>query len=249
MTQQILITGMSGLIGGIVQRRLQEDYTLSALNRRDVPGVRTLQADIADLEAIQPAFEGQDVVVHLAASIRGDWREIQRINLEGTYNVFEAARRAGVKRLIYASSGSVIAGWEKESPYGEIASGEYARVPATWPQLTHETPVRPVGLYGSSKAWGEALARHYTDTFDLSIICLRIGHVTADDRPKNTRDFAIWCSHGDIGQMVERCVTAPADLRFDLYYAVSDNRWGYRDVEHARDRVGFIPQDRAEDYR
>ena len=86
---------------------LRGKYTLSALNRRDVPGVECHQADIADLEAIRPAFDGVDVVVHLAAIARGNatWEEVLNHNVIGTYNVFEASRRAGVKRIISASSG------------------------------------------------------------------------------------------------------------------------------------------------
>src|SRR5713226_3502529 len=97
----VLVTGMSGLIGSAVRRHLGEKYELSALNRGQIPGVPCHRADIADLEAILPAFEGQDTVVHLAAIARGDatWEEILHHNVTGTYNVFEAARRAGVKRI------------------------------------------------------------------------------------------------------------------------------------------------------
>ena len=93
------------------------------------------------------------------------------------------------------------------------------------------------------------MARHYTDTTDLSIICLRIGHVTKEDRPLSARDFAVWCSQRDIARMVESCVAAPADLKFDTFFVVSDNRWGYRDLSHAHEVLGFEPQDRAEDHR
>ena len=119
----------------------------------------------------------------------------------------------------------------------------------SWPKITHETPVRPRGLYGASKVAGEAIGRHFADSTDLSVICLRIGHVTAEDRPTSARDYSIWCSQSDIAQMVERCIAAPAELAFDIFYAVSDNRWGYRDTEHARQVVGYVPEGRAEDYR
>src|SRR5919197_1540202 len=93
----VLVTGMSGLIGGAVRRQLGARYELSALNRRAVDGVPCHQADIADLDAIQPAFKGVDAVVHLAASVgtRAPFDEVLRANVVGTYNVFEAARRAG----------------------------------------------------------------------------------------------------------------------------------------------------------
>jgi nucleoside-diphosphate-sugar epimerase len=251
MGQKILITGMSGLIGGVLRSTLEDRYQLSALNRRDVPGIECHLADIADLEAIQPAFADIDTVVHLAALARGDapFEEILPHNIIGTYNVFEAARRAGVKRIIAASSGSTVSNWERDRPYQALVQGRYDETPATWEKLTHETPVRPSGLYGCSKVWLEALGRHFVDTFDLSIICLRIGGVNQEDRPGDARQFSIWCSQRDIAQMVERCIEAPASLRYDIFYAVSNNQWSYRDVEHARQQVGYVPQDAAEDHR
>lgn len=252
MTQKlILVTGMSGLIGEAVRKQLAGKYVLSALNRRSVPEVECHQADIADLEAIQPAFVGKDVVVHLAAVARRDatWEEVLHHNIIGTYNVFEAARRAGVSRIIYASSGATIAGWEQEMPYKAIVEGHYEQVPATWSKLTHESPTRPTGLYGCSKIWGEALARHLTDTSPLSIICLRIGAVNREDRPQQTRQFSIWCSQRDIVRMIECCIEAPPSVRYDIFYVVSNNRWSYRDLEHARQVVGFEPQDSADQYR
>lgn len=251
MTIKVLVTGMSGLIGGAVQRRLAGRYELTALNRREVPGVRTVQADITDLDAIRPAFAGQDVVVHLAAVLgdRSGWEAISRVNIDGTYNVLEAAREAGVQRVIFASSGTVVVGWEQEEPYASLVSGAYERVQKPWPMLTHATPVRPRGLYGASKAAGEALARHFADASNMSVICLRIGRVTQEDRPINTRDYSIWCSQADIAQMVERCVVAPLSVHFDIFYAVSENRWAYRDISHARQVVGYAPEDRAEAHR
>ena len=251
MTERILVTGMSGLIGGAVREQLEGSYELTALNRSSVPGVPTFQADIADFDSIRPAFENQQTVVHLAASARGSdpWERVRDPNLIGVYNVFEAARQAGAARVIYASSGSTISGWEQVQPYRALVNGDYECVNHPWPLITHETPVRPAGVYGATKVWGEAVARHFTDSTELSIICLRIGLVNAVNRPTDSRQFSVWCSQRDISQMVERCIQAPAELRYDIFYAVSNNKWGYRDVSHARDVVGFEPQDEAEAYR
>lgn len=251
MKRTVLVTGMSGLIGGAVRRQLENGYRLTALNRSPVPGIATVQADIADFDAIRPAFEGQHTVVHLAASARGSdpWERVRDPNLIGVYNVFEAARREGVKRVIYASSGSTISGWELAHPYRALVNGDYESITGPWPMITHETPVRPAGVYGATKVWGEALARQFTDSSDLSIICLRIGLVNAADRPTDPRQFSVWCSQRDIGQMVERCVEAPPGLKFDILYAVSNNKWGYRDITRAREVVGFEPKDEAEAYR
>jgi nucleoside-diphosphate-sugar epimerase len=246
----VLVTGMSGLIGGAVRRRVEGKYELRALNRGPIEGVPFHQADIADLDGIRPAFRGVEVVVHLAAMARGDapWPEILRTNIAGTYNVFEAAREAGVARVIFASSGATISGWERESPYAELTAGGHDAV-TTWAKLTHESPVRPAGIYGASKVWGEALARHYADAHGLSAICLRIGAVNREDRPRRPREFSVWCSQRDVAQMVERAIDAPPSVRFDVFYAVSDNRWSYRDLERARAVLGFEPLDRAEDHR
>ena len=245
---RILVTGMSGLIGSAVRERLAGQYELTALNRRTIPDVKTFQADIADLEAMKPAFAGQDVVVHLAGYMAGDdWEGLLQTNVIGTYNVFEASREAGVKRIIFASSGATVSTWEKEEPYLSVMEGRYEDAPAAFPKLTHETPVRPSGIYGCAKVWGEALARHFTDTSELSIICLRIAAVNKEDRPTSPRMLPRWCSRRDVAQMVERCIVAPADLKFDIFNVTSKNKWGWRDISHGRDVVGYEPEDSAEE--
>lgn len=235
----ILVTGMSGLIGGAIQRQLEGTHSLRALNRRDVEGVPCIQADIADFDAMRPAFDDVDTVVHLAAAIHGDWDAMLPNNVIGTYNVFEASRQAGVKRVIYASSGSVVAGWEREEPYRTLVAGDVSAAPESWEPLTHETPTRPVGLYGCTKVWGEALARHYADSNDLSVICLRIGAVNAEDQPLQPRHESVYCSQQNIACLVEACIDAPPSLKFDIFYGVSKNPLNYRDTEHARQVLGF----------
>lgn len=249
--KKVLVTGMSGLIGHAVRLRLENDYELTALNRSHVPGVRCFQADIADFAAIQPAFAGQDVVVHLSALVSFDapWEAIRNTNIQGTYNVFEAARQAGVKRVIFASSGATVAGWGREAPYDALLAGRYADAPKVWPMITHETPPRPTALYSVSKVFGEALAYQFSATSELSIICLRFGVVNQEDRPVQTSHFPIWCSQRDAAQMVEKCIVAPASLRYDLFFVTSNNQWGYRDISHARTVVGYEPEDAAENFR
>jgi nucleoside-diphosphate-sugar epimerase len=249
---RVLVTGMSGLVGAAVRRRLEGRYRLRALNRRAVAGVETVRADIADLAAIRPAFAGVDVVVHLAANTEAaaPWPAVLDQNVVGTYNVFEAAREAGARRVVYASSGATVSGWERDPPYRGLVEGRYGEIgPAGWPLITHEAPNRPNGLYGASKVWGEALARHYSDAHGMSMLCLRIGVVNDADRPTEPRHFSVWCSQRDIASMVLLCVEAPEALRFDVFFVTSDNRWGYRDLDHARAVLGFRPEDRAEDWR
>src|SRR5262245_9505561 len=250
MAETVLITGMSGLIGGALRRRLGPRYALRALNRTRIAGVECHQADIGDLSAIAPAFNGADHVVHLAARAGGGgtWEDILHHNVIGTYNVFEAARRAGVKRVVYASSGATVSACERDEPFASLAAGRYAGV-AAWPRLSHDTPPRPSGLYGVSKVWGEALARHFSDAHEMSMICLRIGAVNAEDRPLEAREYSAWLSQRDATRAFELALAAPPALRFAVCFVTSDNAWSYRDATHARDVLGFVPEDRAEDHR
>ena len=251
MAQKVLVTGMSGLIGSALRQQLGDKYDLSALNRRDIPGIVCHCADIADLGAIQPAFEGKETVVHLAAlaSNTATWEEILHHNIIGTYNVFEASRRAGVKRVIFASSGSTVVGWETTSPYLALIQENPPKPLPNWDKLTRESTTWPDGLYGCSKIWGEVLAHHFTDTSALSILCIRIGAVNRPNRPSRAREFSVWCSQRDIVHMIERCIEAPQDLRYDIFFAISNNSLSYRDTSHAQKTLGFEAQDSADYFR
>ena len=246
----VLVTGLSGLIGSALHRHLDQNaYEVRGLNRRAVPGVTCHQADIADLAAIEPAFAGVDVVVHLAAAIGSPpFEAVLRHNVVGTYNVFEASRRAGVRRVIFASSGAVVSGYESEPSFAALVAGRYDEA-GSIPMLTEESPLRPSGLYGASKVWGEALGRHYADAHGLSVICVRIGRVTHGDRPQSTREFTVWCSQRDIARFLVHCIAAAASVRFETFFVTSNNRWGYRDLTHARDVLGWEPLDHAETHR
>lgn len=249
--KRVLITGMSGLIGGILREHLElrGGYELSGLNRRPVDLVGSFQADISDLDAIKPAFVGKDVVVHLAAYLGGDnWDQQLGTNVVGTYNIYEAARQAGVKRVVFASSGATVSGLEKDPPYEAITSCRYEEVPARWDKVTHETN-NPSGLYGAAKIWGESLGRHFSDKHGLSVLCVRIGRVTEQNRPDVPRTYSVYLSHRDINQMLQKCIDAPDDLAYGVFFATSDNKWGYRDLEHPRRMLGFEPQDSADTYQ
>jgi nucleoside-diphosphate-sugar epimerase len=241
---------MSGLIGTALRGALGDRYELRALNRRPVAGATAFQADIADGVAIQPAFDGVDTVVHLAANAESGvpFEDTLRANVVGTYNVFEAARRAGVRRVVFASSGATVSGYERDEPYRSIVAGRHDGRSA-WPLVTHESPVRPGSPYGVSKVWGEALARQYADAHAMSMLCVRIGRVRAEDRPMSPREFSVFCSQRDVCRMLVLCIEAPETLRFDIFFAQSRNRWSYRDLEHPRAVLGFEPEDAAEDYR
>jgi nucleoside-diphosphate-sugar epimerase len=246
---RVLVTGLSGLIGRALRKQVDGRYDLRGLNRSAVEGVPCHRADIADLGAIKPAFAGVETIVHLAAQVGNPaWEAVLRHNITGTYNVFEAAREAGVKRVVFASSGAAVSAIESDTPYSDIVAGRYDGL-TSWPMLTHLSPVRPGGLYGASKVWGEALGRHYADAHGISVICVRIGRVHAADRPQSAREFAVWCSQRDIARFLEACIDAPESVRFDIFFCTSRNKWGYRDLDHPRAVLGWEPVDAAEDHR
>src|SRR5215472_2623221 len=175
---QVLVTGSSGLIGGVVIRTLGDKYTFSGLDRvqtADAPDIPTTVADVSNFDAIRPAFDGMDAVIHLAADagMHAPWSSILPNNIVATYNVFEAARQAGVPRLIFANLD-----------------------PATFPRIEHTVRIRPDGYYGISKAFGEAMGAYYTENCGMSVICLRIGTVNRHNSPmRDIRHMATWLSH------------------------------------------------------
>ena len=254
--KKILITGVSGLIGGLLARQLRDvgGYEITALNRRPVDDFPCVQADIADLEAIKPAFVGRDVVVHMSAYTggaaarlagRSEWEGNLSGNIVGVRNVYEAARLAGVKRVVFGSSGAAIGGVSLYPPYDAIAAGRYEDVPDDWVKIRHDQ-VHPLHIYGAAKVFGEALGRHYSDAYGLSVLCVRIGSVRAEDWPNSPHRISYYFSHRDILQMLVKCIEARDDLLYDIFMATSDNKWTYYDQEHAREVIGYEPQDSAE---
>lgn len=248
--KKVLITGASGLIGGLVLKNLGHKYDFSALNRRPVEGIPCLQADISDFDEILPAFEGIDTVLHLSAYTEDvyEWEGTERVNIRGTYNVYEASRIHGVKRVIFASSGGTMLGYELDSPYTEIVAAEYDKVTQVYPLITHEMPVRPNSLCYVSKVFGEVLGRMYSDQHGISVLNIRFGAVLADNIPQMRRHYPGYLSHADAVQMVEKCIDAPESVRYDIFEATSNNRWRWRDISHSQKVLGYEPQDSADVY-
>ena len=244
----VLVTGMSGLIGGFVGPHLAERYRVRALNRRPVEGFETVRADIADLDAIRPAFENVQTVVHLAGLIGGADNDIVTANIAGTYNVFEAARQAGVKRVVFASTGSVAGGYGADEPFRSILAGDYAKAPSQWRRIRHDDPIRPNGMYAASKAAGEAIGRCYSEAHGLSVICLRLGRVELEDRPLSAGHMVVFLAHRDCIQLVDCAIEAPDHVRFDIFFGTSANKWGIRDLEHAHQVIGYRPQHELGDW-
>jgi nucleoside-diphosphate-sugar epimerase len=247
---KVLITGASGLIGGLTWRNLGHKYEFSGLNRRAVPEIPTTQADISNLEAILPAFKGIDMVVHMA-NFTGDadsWDMHLNMGIIGTRNVYEAARLNGVKRVVLGSTGDTTTGYEMEYPYGELAAGEYDKVTEPWKLLSHTDPTRPKSVYGACKVFCEALGNWYSDRYDMSVLCIRLGAVLAENRPTLRRQYPGWLDQQDCADMIDRCLSAPESLKYDIFNAISDNKYRWRDIDHAKEVLGWEPRGRAEDY-
>ena len=227
--ERILVTGAAGSLGKLARSALRG--RVPSLRLSDiapmapaVPGEEVVPCDLVDCVAVQAAMAGVDAVIHLGASLNvDDWQQTLDVNIAGTYNVFEAARRAGARRVLYASS--------------HHAVGMY---PVTQP-IGIEEPLRPDSLYGLSKCFGESAARYFWDKFRLEAVCLRIGSVRP--QPGEQRELFTWMSERDFQQQLLACLEAP-EVGYAIVYGVSGNDgvwWRNPDA----DRLGFVPQDNA----
>lgn len=229
----ILLTGASGRIGKCLRYALRDDSRMVLFNRSaidDLGPTETLtRGDTTDAAAVETAARGADVIVDLAGvSDVAPFRDtLLPTNILGTYNVFEAARLAGVPRLIYASTHHVV---------GYYPAGE---------RLDETVPYRPSSMYGVTKCFAEATGRLYADKAGLQVICLRIGFFR--DRPLEERHLAVWISPGDMARLVRSAVEA-ADVRFEIVYGISNNTRRWWNLSRAREVLGYEPQDDAEVY-
>jgi nucleoside-diphosphate-sugar epimerase len=152
--------------------------------------------------------------------------------------------------VVFASSGNTVTALEREMPYRALADGRYDELAGqSWERIAPTALGRPGSLYGCTKLWGETLGRFYADVHGLSVICLRIGHVSAADRPEEPREFGVWCSQRDVARGIALAIDVPPSVRYDVLFITSDNRWGYRDLSRSREILGYVPQDHAEDHR
>ena len=231
--RRVLVTGAAGRIGraacpGLAAR----GWRVRGLDRRPLNGVAGLAdppvvADVRDAAAVAAATAGVDAVVHLAGlATEAPFAEILATNIDGTYQVFEAARRARVPRVVFASSNHAVG----FTPRSELVGVD--------------VPPRPDTYYGVSKVFGEALGRLYTDRYGLSVVCLRIGSWL--DRPTTVRQLSTWLSPSDGVRLLQAALTAP-DVGFAVVYGISANTRAWWDQAPAR-ALGYRPVDDAEDY-
>jgi uronate dehydrogenase len=227
---RILLTGAAGEIGLKVRESLRTHYPLiRLLHRRLITDIREGEefclANLESFDEVSRAMAGVDVVVHMGGKAQeGTWEVVLPSNIIGTYNIFEAARQRGVRRVVFASSHHVI--------------GYYRRGRSIGP----DDPPRPDSRYAVSKVFGEALGRLYADKYGLSVVCLRIG--SYQERPLNVRMLSTWISPRDMVELV-RCAIEAKDVHFETVYGVSANSRTWW-ADEAAVRLGYRPVDNAE---
>jgi uronate dehydrogenase len=227
----ILITGAAGRIGSMLRPRLAgEGRTLRLLDIAELtagPGEEAIHASVTDLDAMTAACRGADAVIHLAGiATEGPWPEILELNIQGTYVAFEAARRAGVPRVIFASSNHAVGFSPRES----------------FPVPDYAFPV-PDTYYGVAKVTGEGLAALYHYRYGMDAVCIRI--LTCFEEPPSLRGLSTWLSPDDAGRLFDACLTVP-DPGFRVVFGVSANtRGGWVSLAEAR-ALGYEPRDDAE---
>jgi NAD+ dependent glucose-6-phosphate dehydrogenase len=250
--RNVLVTGSSGLIGGVLADQLADRYALRGFDRRPGP-IPGPVGELADPEALGTACRGVEAIVHLAGDSRfgAPWASVLRDNIAGTAAVFEAALNEGVERVVYASSNRVMGQVEIDEGPG-IYDGFQRRI------VGADETFRPDSLYAVSKAFGEVLGRYYSDCHGLRVVCLRLGSVVPEDdlwleaqrRPgepteNHRRLLATWLSQRDCAELIASALEA--DVRFAVAFGVSANARRFWDLEPARRLLGFEPVDEARD--
>ncbi len=240
MTQErILITGAAGNVATLLRPRLaRPGRTLRLLDVREPepaagdPGAEeVVVASVTDTDRLVDACRDIDAIVHLGGQSReATMDEMLARNVLGTYSVFEAARRAGVTRVVIASSNHAV-GFHRRDP------SDFAGLPA-------DASPRPDTLYGWSKTAGESLGRLYADRFGMDVTCLRIGMWSPE--PFGLRGLAVWLSPDDGARLIEACV-ATDQRGFRIVWGVSRNSRGWWSLA-AGEEIGYVPQDNAESY-
>ena len=225
----VLITGAAGDVGTHLRRELAGRYRLRLSDVRPVtdlaPEERFVAADLANPAEVRAAVTGVDAIVHLGGfAVEGPWEAILPANIVGTYNLYEAARLSGVRRILFATSNHAVGFYRRDET------------------IDHRVYPKPDSRYGVSKVFGEAVGSLYADKYGLEVFNLRIGNV--NPRPMDKRRLAIWISPRDLAQLVTIGIEHP-DIRFEIVYGISGNRRAWYDNSNAL-RLGYQPQDDSE---
>jgi uronate dehydrogenase len=230
---KILITGAAGKLGRHLRatlRPLTRSMLLTDIAQLAPAeeGEEVRNVDLADEAAVFSLMEGVSAIVHLGGIIvEAPFADILRSNIVGCYNVWEGARRAGVTRIVYASSCHAVGMYRRDE------------------RLDSAALQRPDSFYGLSKAFGEDIARLYFDRHGIEAACLRIGSCLPE--PTGERMLATWLSHADLTRLVSACLTTPY-LGYAIIYGMSANPNSWWDNSKV-DYIGYRPQDSAETFR
>jgi uronate dehydrogenase len=227
----VLLTGAGGSVGTFLRTELNGKYHLRLSDIQPIKklaqGESFVAGDIGRISDMLRVTKGVDAIIHLGGfAVEGPWDVILRANIIGLYNVFEAARRNGVKRILFATSNHAMGFYRRDE------------------KIDHRTYPKPDSRYGVSKVFGEQLGSLYADKYGMEIFCIRIGN--AATMPADKRRLSIWVSPRDLAQLVQIGIDHP-DIRFEIVYGVSGNRRSWYDNANA-ERLGYRPQDDAEQY-
>jgi uronate dehydrogenase len=231
--EKLLLTGAAGGLGQALRGRLKANCKVLRLSDRvdcgaAGAGEEVVLADLADAAAVDVMVQGVQAIVHLGGvSVEGPFGPILQANILGLYNLYEAARKHGVKRVVFASSNHVT-GFYRQSE-----------------TITADAPPRPDGLYGVSKAFGEDLSRFYFDRYGIETACVRIG--SSFPEPKDRRMLATWLSFDDLHRLITACLTTPV-LGHSIVFGMSDNAVTWWDNSRAR-HIGYAAQDSSDIFR
>jgi len=225
----VLLTGAAGDVGTHLRRELAGRYRFRLSDRKPIAkpakGETFVKGDISKMKDALAITRGVDAIIHLGGySVEGSWEDILDANIVGLYNIYEAARRNGVKRIIFATSNHAVGYYRRDQT------------------IDHRVYPKPDSRYGVSKVFGEALGSLYSDKYGMEIFNIRIGNV--NPRPVDKRRLSIWISPRDIAQLVSIGVDHP-DVRFEIVYGVSGNQRSWYDNANAH-RLGYRPQDDSE---
>ena len=227
--KRILLTGAAGGVAGMIRPLIRADYRLRLSDRRPVAGrvaeEEEAPADLGDMAALRTAIADVDGIVHLGGyALESDWETIHAANIVGCYNLFEAARLEGVRRIVFASSNHAIGFYRRQG------------------RLSHDVSPRPDSRYGLSKAFGESLGALYAYKYGSSVMSIRIGNVAL--RPTDARRLSIWVSPRDLYQLI-RIGLETIGMKHEIVYGASDSSRSWWDNSNAI-RLGYRPEDSAD---
>jgi nucleoside-diphosphate-sugar epimerase len=228
---RLLITGPGGRVGSQIVPLLREHFALRLFDLRALQGVgddEVIVGDIRDFEALKKACVGAAAMLHLAAVPDEDdfHSKLLPMNLAGAYNAFEAARQAGVAKVLFASTGQTVLNYPKGH------------------RVTTDMPVRPSTVYGCTKVFGEALGRCYSENHGIQVICIRICWFQPYDSAALRKGAEIsreWCSPRDLTQLIVKSIQS--DVKFAIFFGISNNSGRCWDISNAQRLVGYAPED------